>query len=90
MLQALHLINGKSILDRVQNPNGRAAQLLARKLSDEQTVTELYLWCLARHPKASEVKVGLEFIKSYGGKRTEAVQDLAWALLNSKDFLLTH
>jgi hypothetical protein len=90
MLQALHLINGKSILERVQNPNGRAAQLLAQKLTDEQTVTELYLWCLARHPKTVEVKVGLEFIKSYGAKRTEAVQDLAWALLNSKDFLLTH
>jgi hypothetical protein len=90
MLQALHLINGKSILERVQNPNGRAAQMIAQKLSDEQTVTELYLWCLARHPSAKEAKVGLEFIKSYGAKRTEAVQDLAWALLNSKDFLLTH
>jgi hypothetical protein len=90
MLQALHFINGKSILDRVQNPNGRPAQLVRQKLSDEQTVSELYLWCLARHPKAAEMKVGSEFIKSYGDKRTEAVQDLAWALLNSKDFLLTH
>ena len=36
------------------------------------------------------MKVGLEFIKSYGDKRAEAVQDLVWALLNSKDFLLTH
>jgi hypothetical protein len=90
MLQALHFINGKSILDRVQNANGRPAQLVRQKLTDEQTVTELYLWCLSRHPKAAEVKVGLEFIKSYGDKRAEAVQDLAWALLNSKDFLLTH
>jgi Protein of unknown function (DUF1553)/Protein of unknown function (DUF1549) len=90
MLQALHLINGKSILERVQNPNGRPAQMVRLKLSDEQTVSELYLWCLARHPKATEVKLGLEFIKSYGDKRSEAVQDLAWALLNSKDFLLTH
>jgi len=90
MLQALHFINGKSILDRVQNPNGRPAQLLARKLSDEQMVSELYLWSLARHPRPAEVKVGLEFLKSYGDKRTEAVQDLAWALLNSKDFLLTN
>jgi hypothetical protein len=90
MLQALHLINGKSILERVQNANGRPAQLVRQKLSDEQTVNELYLWCLARHPKVAEVKLGLEFIRSYGDKRAEAVQDLAWALLNSKDFLLTH
>jgi hypothetical protein len=90
MLQALHLINGKSILERVQNPNGRPAQMVRQKLTDEQTVNELYLWCLARHPRAAEVKLGREFIKSYGDKRAEAVQDLAWALLNSKDFLLTH
>jgi hypothetical protein len=90
MLQALHFINGKSILDRVQNPNGRPAQLVRQKLTDEQTVSELYLWCLARHPRAAEVKVGRDFLRSYGEKRTEAVQDLAWALLNSKDFLLTH
>jgi hypothetical protein len=90
MLQALHFINGKSILSRVQNPNGRPAQLLTRKPSDEQLVAELYLWCLARHPKAAEVRVGLDFLKSYGDRRAEAAQDLAWALLNSKDFLLTH
>ena len=59
-------------------------------LTDADVVTELYLWCLARHPKEAEVKVGLEFIKLYGEKRTEALQDFAWALLNSKDFLLTH
>ncbi len=90
MLQALHFINGKSILGRVQNPAARPAQLLAQKLTDDQIVVELYLWSLARHPTADETKVSLEFLKSYGEKRAEAVQDLMWALLNSKDFLLVH
>ena len=90
MLQALHFINGKSILGRVQNPAARPAQLMAQKLPDDQLVAELYLWSLARHPSAEETKVSLEFIKSYGEKRSEAVQDLMWALLNSKDFLLVN
>ena len=90
MLQALHFINGKSILGRVQNPGARPAQLLAQKLPDDQLVAELYLWSLARHPTADEMQVAQEFFKSYGDKRTEAVQDLMWALLNSKDFLLVH
>jgi hypothetical protein len=90
MLQALHFINGTSILARVQNPGARPAQLLAAKLSDEQLVSELYLWCLARRPREAEKKVSVEFLKSYKERRTEAVQDLAWALLNSKDFLLVH
>jgi hypothetical protein len=90
MLQALHFINGKSILGRVQNPAARPAQLLAQKLPDDQLVNELYLWSLARHPSADEMKVAQEFFQSYGDKRVEAVQDLMWALLNSKDFLLVH
>ena len=38
MLQALHFINGKSILGRVQNPGARPALLLNEKLTDEQLV----------------------------------------------------
>jgi hypothetical protein len=90
MLQALHFINGKSILARVQHPNGRPAQLLRQKLSDSQQVTELYLWSLARHPSGREMQVSLQFLQSYGARRAEALQDLLWALLNSKDFLLVH
>jgi hypothetical protein len=90
MLQALHFLNGKSILGRVQNPNGRPAQLLKLKLTDKELVSELYLWSLARHPSAAEQKVGLDFFKSHGERRAEAAQDLFWALLNSRDFLLMH
>jgi hypothetical protein len=90
LLQALHFINGASILNRVQAPNGRPALLLRAKLDDKQLVEELYMWALSRRPRAAEAKVGLEFLKTYGAKRDEAAQDLMWALLNSKDFLLSH
>jgi len=90
MLQALHFINGPSILGRLQNPSGRPALLMRQKLTDEQLVTETYLWTLARRPTAEELKVGLEFLGPYGARRLEATQDLMWALLNSKDFQLVH
>ena len=90
MLQALHLINGTSILGRVANPSGRVAQLLKEKLTDEQLIAELYLWTLARRPTEKEVGLAVEFLKSYEAKRAEAAQDLTWALLNSKDFMLVH
>jgi hypothetical protein len=90
MLQALHFINGKSILGRVQNPNGRAAQLAKQKLSDQELVTELYLWSLARHPSEAELGVCLNFLQKHVDRRAEAVQDLFWALLNSRDFVLLH
>jgi hypothetical protein len=89
MLQALHFINGKSILSRVTNANGRVARLL-KEPDDAKFVAELYLWSLARLPRDEELELGKTFIKSYGDKRTEAAQDLMWALLNSKDFMLVH
>ena len=70
MLQALHFINGNSILGRVQNPGGRPAQLLKQKLTDEELITELYLWSLARRPSAKELEVGLDFLKSYGDQKS--------------------
>jgi hypothetical protein len=90
MLQALHFINGKSILGRVRNPSARPA-LLNQKLSDEQLVAELYLWSLARNPTPKELGVALEFFKLHDPKeRVAAAQDLMWALLNSRDFLMVH
>ncbi len=91
MLQALHFINGKSILGRVRNGSARPALLLAQKLTDEQLVAEVYLWSISRNPNAKELAVGLEYLKLFGDKeRANAAQDLMWALLNSRDFLMIH
>jgi hypothetical protein len=91
MLQALHFINGKSILSRVTNGNGRVALLLREKdITNEKIITELYLWSLARVASQAEIDLGLKFFKSYEDKRKEAAEDLMWALLNSKDFMLVH
>jgi hypothetical protein len=91
MLQALHFINGNAIMNRVNDANGRLAQLLKNKETDPQLVERIYLWSLCRRPSARELEVSLKLFRSYGiPKRTEAAQDLMWALLNSKDFLLVH
>jgi hypothetical protein len=90
MLQALHLINGKSILGRVTAPNGRVAQLVRDKMEDEPAVRELYLWSLARQPQPAELEQAIAHIKSYQDKREAALQDLFWALLNSRQFQLIH
>jgi len=90
MLQALHFINGDTIVGRVANPTGRLAGLLNQKLADKQLVIEIYLWSLARRPSDQEQELSLAYLKTYGARRSEAAQDMMWALLNSKDFLLVH
>jgi hypothetical protein len=91
MLQALQFINGDTIMKRVNAGNGRLAGLLKQKMSDEQLVEQLYLWTLCRRPDDRERQIALKVFQSYRqAKRTDAAQDLMWALLNSKDFLLVH
>lgn len=90
MLQALHLINGNSILRRVTDPSGRVMQLINQKLPDDALVEELYLWSLVRRPTPKELEVARQHFQSYGADRTAAAQDLMWAILNSRDFLLLH
>lgn len=90
MLQALHFINSGTVLNRLANPNGRVAVLMRAKPDDKALVEQLYLWTLVRSPSPKELDVALEFMKARQDKRDEAAQDLLWALLNSRDFLLVN
>ncbi|MDP7274205.1 MAG: DUF1553 domain-containing protein [Planctomycetaceae bacterium] len=88
MLQALHFINGKSIISRVSSPAGRVATLVKAEKNNAKLVEKLYLWSLCRRPTAKEQEVSAAFFKSYADKRLEAAQDFMWALLNSREFML--
>lgn len=90
MLQALHLINGNSILRRVTDGNGRVAQLLKQHAMNEPLVEDLFLWAIARRPTPEEIQLANKHFEAYGMDRTGAAQDLMWALFNSRDFLLVH
>jgi Protein of unknown function (DUF1553) len=90
MLQALHLINDPKMLARAAAPNGRIAQLLKDKLTDEQLVEQIYLWTIVRRPEPAEMQAALAFLHSSEAKPDEAAQDLMWVLLNSRDFTLVH
>jgi len=90
MLQALHFINGQSILGRLTAPRGRVATLVAEQKDDRALVEQLYLWSVCRKPTLAELKMATEHFAAYEGKRLEAAQDFTWALLNSRDFMLVH
>jgi len=90
MLQALYFINGGSIIGRLSSPNSRIAKIVSQEKEDAALIEQLYIWSVCRKPTNDELKLGLDHIASYQGKRLEAAQDFAWALLNSRDFMLVH
>ncbi len=90
MLQALSFINGKAMLGKVTAGNARPAELVNKKLPDDQLIAQLYLWTLARPATDQEKQIALAFFKNYGDKKLDAAQDLMWALMNSRDFMLVN
>jgi hypothetical protein len=91
MSQALHIANGDTLNQKLKAKNNRIDQLLGAKTSDDAIVDDVYLAALSRFP-TSEEKTQLIALLSEAKEagRREAVEDLYWGLLSSKEFLFNH
>lgn len=87
--QVLHITNGEVINRKLADPAGRIARLLAKKTSDADVVADLYLSTLSRVPEAEELKESLQVIARAPNRR-EGLEDLLWALCNTREFLFNH
>ena len=84
--QALHLISGDAIQKKITNRRGVLAEMIAENRPPEQIIEELYLRTLSRYPDAAERQTAQTAIaKSTDVQR--GLEDVFWALLNSKEFL---
>ena len=86
--QALFLMNSPE-LARAMNGRQRSTtlgRLLADVPENRDLVAELYLRCLAREPRPAELATCLDHVQA-ADDRTEAFEDILWALVNSSEFL---
>ena len=101
LAQALHLINASDIRGKIRSGSGRASKLTndASELADK--VNQLYLAAYSRLPNEEELNTATEYLaeprtnkdgKPVGEKSSlkENLQDLVWALINTKEFLFNH
>jgi hypothetical protein len=89
LAQALQLINGPAVNDRLRNATNRIGKLLAAKKTDREVLDDLFLVTLTRPPTDSEVSAMLGHVSAQADKR-KAWEDVHWALINSKEFLFRH
>jgi len=83
LAQALHLINGSTINDKLR----RSVLEEWANRSDRDLVVELYLRAFTRRPEPVELaEWELRLVR--GPNRTEAIEDLLWTVLNSREFTL--
>jgi hypothetical protein len=87
--QVLHLLNSDFVQDRLRHDDGTVARLCRTESDDGRVVEELWLTYLSRMPKPEETKLAVEHVKK-GKSRREGFEDVAWALLNTKEFQFNH
>lgn len=91
MVQALHIANGDSLNQKLREPGGRIDQLLEASPAPERLLEEIYLLAVARRPTPGEFEaLKVELTATPESERRAFVEDLAWSLLSSKEFLFNH
>ena len=86
--QALHLLNGDTVNSKIQ-AGGVIAKLLAEKVEPLAIIERLYITCLARKPTPQEIE-GFKPLVATGADINKTLEDLFWALLNSREFIFNH
>ncbi len=81
--QVLALMNG-GITERLTGPTSKLVDDLKGLDADEDKVRGVFFTILSRFPSDEEQTMGVEMLGSYGD---DGIRDLAWALINSPEFL---
>ncbi|HVJ68766.1 MAG TPA: DUF1549 and DUF1553 domain-containing protein, partial [Caulifigura sp.] len=87
--QALQMINGPTVHNKLRDDAGRINQMLTAGKTDDEIITALYLAAVARTPSTEELTAAKNHIGSSENRRF-GLEDVGWAVLNSKEFLFQH
>ena len=94
LAQVLHIANGELLSRKLVDKQGRISQLVENKNLEERGAAKhaihyLYLATYSRLPTADELLECQQIVTRAPNPR-EGLEDLLWALLNSREFLFNH
>ena len=88
--QALHFMNGEAAHENIKRGHVVEDMITKDKKSDKEIIEDLYLRSFGRLPDKTEMDaVAKQLAESKDGRRP-VLEDLFWALLNSKEFYFNH
>jgi hypothetical protein len=85
--QTFQLISGPEIAHMLAEPDNRIGALIKAGKSDDQVVTELYWSALTRPPTVEERSAMVNHVQDSKDRR-KGLEDVLWAILNAKEFVL--
>jgi len=86
--QSLHLMNGDTVAPKISS-GGLVAKMLQEKKTAPQIIETMYVRALSRAPKPDEMKKLLATVEGSANK-PQALEDVFWAVLNSREFMFNH
>ena len=94
LAQILHIANGDLLSRKLVDKQGRISQLVEKYKLEKQDAAKqafhhLYLTTYSRLPTADELLECGQGLSRAPNSR-EGLEDLLWALLNSREFLVNH
>lgn len=87
LAQTFEMVSGELINELVGRKSTSFATRVAKKVAADEILAELYWAALSRAPTSDEQSVALKHVSSRN-RPLDGWQDIAWALLNSNEFLL--
>lgn len=87
LAQALALVSGEGLQQRLSDDNNRLATWAKSDRPAADILADLYWTTLQRPPSADELAVAQPLLQGDTDQRFIALQDLAWTLLNAKEFV---
>jgi len=99
--QSLAMINSADILKRITYSGGRAARMSKSKEDVKVQVDELFLRTFSRYPNGDERARAIKYIQDKVNKagdnaslkltnKKEGIEDILWALINTKEFMFNN
>ncbi len=86
--QAFHLLNGETTNEKIAQ--GRlVTKLLREGKTPAEVIEHLSILCFSRRPTAEEQRE-LQALVSQSKDQVQALHDIFWAMLNSKEFIFNH
>lgn len=91
MIQVLHISNGDTINNKLKAKESRVTKLLAANKSEKELIEDIYMLCLSRKPTtAEETQLKKLLAETPAAEKRQAVEDLFWGVLSSREFLFNH
>lgn len=88
--QRLHMLNSTHIQNKIARGWKINTLIRSSGRKPEKIVEQLYLNILSRYPAGFEVEIAKKYLSRKDVNLNQGVIDLAWVLINTKEFLFRH